>query len=162
MKLGDGVEQAIHCTVMLSGLPEGGLLSAQSLAEFHGVSPSYLLKHLQALSSAGIVRSVPGPSGGYRLNRPASEISLLDVVSAVEGPEPAFRCGEIRQRGPDPLPKECYRAPCAINAAMLRAEAAWRRELERIKIADLARRQDTPVGRAIEARSKRFLGQHQR
>ncbi len=49
MKLGDGVEQAIHSVTMLAALPADGLLSAASLAEFHGVSTSYLLKHLQAL-----------------------------------------------------------------------------------------------------------------
>ena len=52
MKLSEGVEQAIHCVTMLSGLSDGGVLSAAALAEFHGVSTSYLLKHLQALSGA--------------------------------------------------------------------------------------------------------------
>jgi DNA-binding IscR family transcriptional regulator len=67
MKLGDGVEQAIHSVSMLAGLSEGGVLSAAALAEFHGVSTSYLLKHLQALSGAGIVSRVPGPKGGFML-----------------------------------------------------------------------------------------------
>ena len=53
MKLSEGIEQAIHCMTMLSGVSEGGVLSAAALAEFHGVSTSYLLKHLQALSGAG-------------------------------------------------------------------------------------------------------------
>src|SRR4051812_43999481 len=111
MKLGDGVEQAIHCVAMLAGLPPQRVLAAAALAEFHGVSPSYLLKHLQALSSAGIVAAVPGPAGGYRLARTPSQISLLDIVVAVEGAEPAFRCAEIRQRGPAPLPGKPTR-PC--------------------------------------------------
>ncbi|RUV32830.1 Rrf2 family transcriptional regulator, partial [Mesorhizobium sp. M1A.T.Ca.IN.004.03.1.1] len=86
MKMGDGVEQAIHSVAMLSGLSEGGVLSAAALAEFHGVSTSYLLKHLQALSGAGILDTVPGPKGGYRLAKAPKEISLLDIVLAVEGP----------------------------------------------------------------------------
>lgn len=102
MKLGDGVEQAIHSVSMLAGLSEGGVLSAAALAEFHGVSTSYLLKHLQSLSNAGIVTTVPGPKGGYRLARTTDKITLLDIVLAVEGPQPAFRCAEIRQRGPNP------------------------------------------------------------
>lgn len=102
MKLGDGVEQAIHSVGMLAGLSEGGVLSAAALAEFHGVSTSYLLKHLQSLSNAGIVATVPGPKGGYRLARATDRITLLDIVLAVEGPQPAFRCAEIRQRGPNP------------------------------------------------------------
>ena len=103
MKLGEGVEQAIHCATMLAALQPGRVLPAAALAEFHGVSPSYLLKHLQALSGAGILDSVPGPNGGYRLAKPADKITLLDIVLAVEGAQPAFRCGEIRQRGPNPL-----------------------------------------------------------
>ncbi|MGO7845345.1 RrF2 family transcriptional regulator, partial [Rhizobium johnstonii] len=68
-----------------------------ALAEFNGVSKSYLLKHLQALSGAGILDTVQGPKGGYRLAKAPKEISLLDIVLAVEGSAPAFRCAEIRQ-----------------------------------------------------------------
>src|SRR5262245_45289403 len=118
MKLGDGVEQAIHSMLVLASLSETGVLSATALAEFHGVSPSYLLKHLQALAGAGLLQSVPGPKGGYRLARDPSKISLLDVVLAVEGPESAFRCAEIRKRGPSPVAAHFLKAPCAVNAAM--------------------------------------------
>src|SRR6478752_6255562 len=134
MKLGDGVEQAIHSVAMLSGLSEGGVLSAAALAEFHGVSTSYLLKHLQALSGAGILVTVPGPKGGYRLAKAAEDISLLYIVLAVEGPAPAFRCSEIRQRGPNPLPQRYFTKPCQVTAAMLRAERAYRAELANTSI----------------------------
>ncbi|MBB4400724.1 MULTISPECIES: Rrf2 family transcriptional regulator [Rhizobium/Agrobacterium group] len=137
MKLGDGVEQAIHSVGMLAGLSEGGVLSAAALAEFHGVSTSYLLKHLQSLSNAGIVATVPGPKGGYRLARTTDRITLLDIVLAVEGPQPAFRCAEIRQRGPNPLPGRYFTKPCGINAAMLKAEKAYRAELAKTTIADI-------------------------
>ncbi|CUX32710.1 conserved hypothetical protein [Agrobacterium deltaense Zutra 3/1] len=137
MKLGDGVEQAIHSVGMLAGLSEGGVLSAAALAEFHGVSTSYLLKHLQSLSNAGIVATVPGPKGGYRLAKATDRITLLDIVLAVEGPQPAFRCAEIRQRGPNPLPGRYFTKPCGINAAMLKAEKAYRAELAKTTIADI-------------------------
>ena len=137
MKLSDGVEQAIHSVAMLAGLADGELLSAAALAEFHGVSASYLLKHLQALSRAQILATVPGPKGGYRLAKIPEEITLLDVILAVEGGEPAFRCKEIRRNGPNPLPDGYFTAPCQINAAMLRAERSYRAELRRVTIADL-------------------------
>lgn len=137
MKFGDGVEQAIHSVLMLSGLSEDGVLSAAALAEFHGVSPSYLLKHLQALSKAGILDAVPGPKGGYRLNKPPEDITLLDIVLAVEGHGFAFRCNEIRQRGPNPLPSKAFNKPCLINVTMLRAEQVYRAELAKTSIADL-------------------------
>jgi Rrf2 family protein len=151
MKLGDGVEQAIHCVAFLSGLEPGERLSTSALAEFHGVSPTYLLKHLQSLSSAGILEGQLGPAGGYRLAKPAREISLLNIVLAVEGPEPAFRCAEIRQRGPDPLPPP--KSPCGINVAMLRAEKAYREELARVSVAELG----AGLNRATTARNEKFI-----
>lgn len=162
MKLGDGVEQALHSVTMLAVLPADGVLSAAALAEFHGVSTSYLLKHLQALSKAGIAHTVPGPKGGYRLAKAADSITLLDVVLAVEGPEPAFRCKEIRQNGPNPLPSESFSAPCQINAAMLRAERAYRNELRKTTIAELIAQLMEADDGSIEARGCAFLSQHMR
>ncbi|MEO8683797.1 MAG: Rrf2 family transcriptional regulator [Devosia sp.] len=162
MKLGDGVEQAIHSVLMLAGLGVDGVLAAAALAEYHGVSTSYLLKHLQALAGAGILQSVPGPKGGYRLARPLEQLSLLDIVIAIEGPAPAFRCAEIRQRGPSPLAEKFYKAPCAINAAMLRAEQAYRAELRQTRLADLVTDTQTPLGAAIDARGCAFLERHER
>jgi Rrf2 family protein len=162
MKLGDGVEQAIHSVAMLSGLSEGGVLSAAALAEFHGVSTSYLLKHLQALSGAGILDTVPGPKGGYRLARPAEKITLLDIVLAVEGPAPAFRCNEIRQRGPNPVPGRFFAEPCNISSAMLRAERVYRAELAKTTIADLGAELAEIDDGAIAARSCAFLELHER
>ena len=101
MQLGEGVEWALHCASLLAALPPGTTLPASRLAEFHGVPPAYLAKHLQLLSQAGIVESVSGRRGGYRLGRPAAEVTLLDVVEAVEGTAGSFRCTEIRRRGTD-------------------------------------------------------------
>ncbi|WP_018898337.1 Rrf2 family transcriptional regulator [Rhizobium sp. 2MFCol3.1] len=162
MKLGDGVEQAIHSVAMLSGLSAGGVLSAAALAEFHGVSTSYLLKHLQALSGAGILHTVPGPKGGYRLARPAEKITLLDIVLAVEGPAPAFRCNEIRQRGPNPAPDRFFLKPCNISAAMLKAERVYRAELAKTTIADLGAELAEIDDGTIAARSCAFLELHER
>ncbi|MFK0331057.1 RrF2 family transcriptional regulator [Rhizobium sp. NPDC090275] len=162
MKLGDGVEQAIHSVAMLSGLSEGGVLSAAALAEFHGVSTSYLLKHLQALSGAGILHTVPGPKGGYRLARPAEKVTLLDIVLAVEGPAPAFRCNEIRQRGPNPAPDRFFAKPCNISAAMLKAERVYRAELAKTTIADLGAELAEIDDGTIAARSCAFLELHER
>lgn len=137
MKLSDGVEWATHCCTVLALLPTGSAMPAGRLAEFHGVPPAYLAKHLQALARAGIVESTQGPRGGYRLSRPPAEITLLDVVTAVEGDEPAFRCTEIRQRGPARLPEKTYTIPCGIARAMWRAEDAWRGVLRDTSIGDL-------------------------
>jgi len=137
VKLSDGVEWALHCCTVLALVPSESALPAAKLAEFHGVPAAYLAKHLQALARAGIVESLPGAKGGYRLSRPARDITLLDVVLAVEGTTPAFRCTEIRQRGPASLPAREYRLPCTITRAMQRAEQAWRESLRSETVADL-------------------------
>ncbi len=162
MKMSDGVEQAIHSVAMLASLSPDGVLSAAALAEFHSVSTSYLLKHLQSLSGAGILSTVPGPKGGYRLAKEPEAITLLDIVLAVEGPAPAFRCAEIRQRGPNPLPDRYFSKPCGINAAMLKAERAYRAELAKTTVADIR----TDLARAddggIAARGCAFLELNER
>jgi Rrf2 family protein len=137
MKLSEGVEWGVHCAAVLAVLPPGSALPAGRLAEFHGVPTAYLAKHLQAMSRAGLLESVPGPRGGYRLARPAETISMLDVVEAIDGRAPAFRCTEIRQRGPAARPPREYRVQCAIHAAMNRADDAWRSELRATSIADV-------------------------
>ncbi len=138
MKLSEGVEWGVHCGVLLATLPAGSTLSGAALAEFHGVSESYLVKHLQALVRASILESVPGPKGGFRLARPPEQVTVLEVIEAIEGPEPAFRCTEIRQRGPAALEPSAYRLPCVVHATMLRADAAWRAALRAQTLADIA------------------------
>lgn len=138
MQLGEGVEWALHCASLLAALPPGTTLPASRLAEFHGVPPAYLAKHLQLLSQAGIVESVSGRRGGYRLGRPAAEVTLLDVVEAVEGTAGSFRCTEIRRRGPTAAPASNYPAPCRITVAMDRADEAWRASLRSQTLAELA------------------------
>lgn len=137
MQLGQGVEWALHCCTVLALVPPEHALPAARLAEYHGIPPAYLAKHLQALAAAGIVESVPGRKGGYRLARPAAEVTVLDVVDAVEGDEHAFRCTEIRRRGPARVAATEYRAPCGIARVMHAAERAYRAELARVSIGDL-------------------------
>lgn len=137
MRLAQGVEWSVHCCTVLGTLPPDTALSGARLAEFHDVPSAYLTKQLQALAAAGIVESTPGRRGGYRLARPAAEVSLLDIVLAIEGPDPAFRCSEIRQRGPSAIGARHYVKPCGIARAMWRAEDAWRQELQAVTIADL-------------------------
>jgi Rrf2 family protein len=135
--MSEGVEWSVHSCLLLGVLPPGRALPAARLAEFHGVPAAYLAKHLQAMAQAGIVHSVPGRRGGYRLARAASDITLLDIVDAVEGRAPAFRCSEIRQRGPAAGPRRDYRTPCGVTQAMWDAEVAWRSALERRTVGDL-------------------------
>jgi Rrf2 family protein len=137
MRISEGVEWGVHCAVLLAVLPPDTALPTGRLAEYHGLPAAYLAKHLQAMSRAGLLDSVPGQRGGYRLARPASRISVLEVVEAIDGSTPAFRCSEIRRRGPAAVAAREYRVPCSIHQVMNRADAAWRAELASTSIADL-------------------------
>lgn len=158
MRLSEGVEWSLHCCSVLGALPAGVALPGARLAEFHDVPASYLAKHLQALSAAGVVESVTGRRGGYRLARPANEISMLDVVLAVDGDDPAFRCTEIRQRGPSAIAPEHYVGPCGIARAMWDAEAAWRDALRRVSIGDLVAELDETVDRTQMEQAVNWMG----
>lgn len=138
MRISDGVEWAIHLCGVLAAVPAGRGVPGAKLAEFHDLPPAYLAKHLQALSRAGIVTADRGVKGGYRLGRAPAKISLFDIVVAVEGPQPAFRCTEIRQRGPCPAAPSACRKACAIARAFQEAEAAWRQSLAGVTIAEMA------------------------
>jgi Rrf2 family protein len=138
-------------------LPPDAALPGAKLAEFHGVPAAYLAKSLQSLSRAGIVVSVPGRNGGYRLGRLPAEISLLDVVEAVEGQESSFRCTEIRKRGPAKVSPRLYSPVCAIAEAMYRADEAWRAELRRTTVADLLQKLATTVPTEAVMKGAAFL-----
>lgn len=141
MKMSAGVEWALHCCTVLSTSSEP--VPVNKLAELHGVSRTYLAKHMQALSRAGLIHAVEGRDGGYLLSRPGAEVSVYDVVQAVEGSEGAFRCTEIRQQGPLPMTGEACKVPCGIAKVMATAENAWRDSLRSVTLADLAATVDT-------------------
>ncbi|WAC47242.1 Rrf2 family transcriptional regulator [Asticcacaulis sp. SL142] len=130
MILKNQVEWVLHCCAILAGLPAGKYLSTKDLAEFHGVPKEYLSKALQHLSQAGIVESTLGPSGGYRLARPADAITFLDVVEAVEGSGRTFACNNIRNNNPCRSADHCDDKPCAIARIMWQADDAWRESLK--------------------------------
>jgi Rrf2 family protein len=137
MRMGEGVEWALHSCLNLTWLPTGQAVPAAKLAEFYGLPAAYLNKQLQALARAGIVSSTPGPRGGFQLARSPHEITLLDVVVAIEGPDEAFRCEQLLQRGPGADPGVDYRQACLVSQAMRRGDLAWRRELAGQTLADL-------------------------
>ena len=65
-------------------------VSLKTIADAHGLSPQFLVQILLQLKRAGVVKSIRGASGGYRLAADPDEISLLDIVSALEGQPAEF------------------------------------------------------------------------
>lgn len=138
MILGNQVEWALHCVMILASVPEGKLLNSKSLAEFHGVPKDYLSKCLQMLSQAGIVKTTSGPYGGYSLAKAANKISFLDIVEAVEGDTKTFKCNEIRRNNPCLAKADRkFSHLCGIASVMLEADEAWRKSLREKKISDI-------------------------
>jgi Rrf2 family protein len=109
-----------------------------------------------------VLDTVKGPRGGYRLARPPAEITVLDVVEAIDGAEPAFRCAEIRRRGPAAVPAREYKLPCGIHRAFTRADTAWRNELAGTTIASLTIGVMQEAPRAAVEKATRWLGEAMR
>jgi len=134
--MSEGVEWASHACILLASLPAGGALSAASIAAFNDLPKAYMAKQLQALAKSGVIQSVRGPKGGYRLARCPSDISLLDVRRAIEGADPDFICTNIRLRGPC-VAEGPVSGPCAIARAFWEAEIAYQASLAKVTVADL-------------------------
>jgi Rrf2 family protein len=138
MKMGRGVEWAVHSCVNMSWTPPGEAVNSARLAALYNLPAAYLNKQLQTLVRAGVLTSISGPRGGFHLARPPESITVLDVVLAVEGPEPAFRCEGILGAFPDADPEENFVRSCLISQAMRHAELVWRQALARQTIAGIA------------------------
>jgi Rrf2 family protein len=138
MILGNQVEWSLHCMAVLARMPDDVLLSAKLMAEFHGVPKEYLSKSLQALSQAGLVNTHLGPKGGYALAKKPQDISLLEIVEAVEGKQKTFNCQEIRKNNPClSKEKKKFSSVCSIASAMDHADEAWGDVLRKKKLSHI-------------------------
>jgi len=138
---GASVETGLHCLVSLVYPPHSGPPSTRELAEFQGVSPSYVAKLFTKLAKARLVTSVEGIQGGFLLAKDPAKISVWDVVSVLEPDKPLFRCREIRRDivlFDQKPPRWATCGLCPIHTAMREAETAMRRSLENVTLADIA------------------------
>ena len=83
MKVTAQEEYGLRCLLQLARMPQGQILSVKEIATKEGLSNAYVEKLLRILSRAGLVHSVRGLKGGYVLNRPASAITLGEIVRAL-------------------------------------------------------------------------------
>jgi Rrf2 family protein len=110
----------------LAALPgDGSYRLARNLAgQLHLPGP-YLAKILQNLVQAGILESVRGPRGGFRLARPAQEVTVGDVVEALEGPGYLHGCvmgfAHCSSENPCPMHEAWSRVKAQMNASMTQA-----------------------------------------
>lgn len=158
MQYSVGVEYALHCLVYLIDVPSKESVGIKDLAEFQGLSETFLSKVFGKLSKAGIVSSVPGVKGGYTLAKSPEDISFWDVVEAVEGPKPIFQCKNIKANGY--LYREgCCSAPsfCTINLVMLSAEEKMRDELRSKKLSWLNEELNRVLPKQIREDTRKYF-----
>lgn len=86
MLLSRGGDYAIRAMVDLASQPEKERNITQGIADRQQIPPAFLSKVLASLTQAGLVRTHRGAAGGVGLARSPEEISLLEVVEAVQGP----------------------------------------------------------------------------
>jgi Rrf2 family protein len=131
MKLTRASDYALGALVHLARAGEGRPLPSHLIADAHGIPERFLVKVLRPLVNAGILRSVKGPGGGYRLGRSPREVSLLEVVQAVDGP--------IRGTAP-PVAKGAAAAfDRRLQGVCDEAAGLVRERLARASLADLAK-----------------------
>ncbi|MFK3795505.1 RrF2 family transcriptional regulator [Pseudomonas sp. NPDC088444] len=139
-----GVEYGIHCLLYL--VDERGdsrEASVRDLAELQGVPQEYLAKVFTKLAKAKLVMATEGVRGGFKLGKPSDEITLLDIVTAIDGHKLIFDCRDIRGRCAvfdGCAPEWATSGMCGINAAMMTAQKRMEEALEQQTILDLARR----------------------
>ena len=85
-------EYAIRATIHLAQLSDGHCVMAKDIARIEEIPPPYLAKILQELARQGLLHSIKGPSGGFRLKKKAGEIRLVDVVGAIDGSDHFGKC----------------------------------------------------------------------
>lgn len=137
VKLPETSEWVLHTVAVIAQLPAGSTVSGAQLAEHFGVPGPYLSKQLAKLVRAGVLTGSTGPRGGFRLARDPGAISILDLVTAVDGAADPYVCRELRQQGRGAArPEDCTR-PCGLAVVMRQAHEAWRASLAGVTVAEV-------------------------
>ncbi|GAA1470169.1 RrF2 family transcriptional regulator [Microbacterium thalassium] len=131
MRISARADYAVRAAVALAHPRDGGVLSAEAIAEAEGIPASFLEGILSALRRGGIVESRRGAGGGYRLARDAADISVADVIRAVDGP-----LVYVRDVRPSEMDERDQAPPLVHLWVALRANV--RRILEGTSLADVA------------------------
>jgi Rrf2 family protein len=128
MKLSRTVSYAVKATLQLAQWPGDAPVPCSKLASQGNMPERFLLQILRNLVTHGILRSTRGVDGGYALVKPADQISLLDVIEAIEGPyDSPLEMGEG-------LPADSQHK---LADALGQVTSTTRRQLEAIKLSQL-------------------------
>lgn len=124
-------DYAVRALLVLAADPDQQPITGRTIAELQGMPSKFVENTLVQLRTSGLVRSQRGAGGGFRLGRPADEISIADVIRAVDGP-----LAHVRGARPEELD---YAAPVqALQEVWIAVRASIRDVLERVTLADVA------------------------
>ena len=123
-------DYAVRAAVELAAV--GDMVTADRLAQAQSIPVNFLENILRDLRRAGLVESRRGQQGGYLLARPAEEISIADVIRAVEGP-----LANVRGLSPDQL--DYAGSAAKLREVWVALRSSVRNVLEQVTIADVAR-----------------------
>jgi len=115
-----------------------GMVTADQIARAQGIPVNFLENILRDLRRGGLVESRRGQAGGYLLARPAGQISIADVIRAVEGP-----LANVRGISPDEL--EYQGSAAKLREVLVALRASVRSVLEQVTLADVARGELPPL-----------------
>jgi len=115
------------------------LVNTKEIADQFEIPQELLAKLLQTLAKNGLVASHPGPTGGYRLLRPAAQISVAQVMTLVDGPVALLNCSN----GQGETCKQFSR--CTIRDPLAEIESRVKTLLEDISIAEITLPQPAPA-----------------
>ena len=136
MQLLASEEYGLRCLLRVALRDDGAPVAISQIAQAEGLSPEYTAKLMRELRLGSLVQSVRGAEGGYRLAKPAAEISVWSALQVLGGdffPESFCECHGGQKR-------ECVRASdCSIRALWRAVKGALRETLEGISLGDLRR-----------------------
>lgn len=146
MRVSAKVDYAVRAAVELAGTEDPSRpMKAEAIARAQGIPVKFLENILQGLRNARIVESRRGPEGGHLLARPAEEITVADIIRAIDGP-----LGSVGSRPPEDLEFPGSAAP--MRDVWVAARAGLREVLEHVSLADVVRNElPDPVGELTHA-----------
>ena len=131
MKLSTKGRYGLSAMIDLAVYSENEAVSLNSIAERQHISEGYLEQLMAKLKKAGLVTSIRGASGGYRLARPAAEVSVGDILRALEGSLKAVECPGEQANG-------CEESSfCVTKYVWERMNASIQKTVDDIKLSDL-------------------------
>jgi Rrf2 family protein len=130
-------EYGVLGLMALAKRAQGCVVMIDEVSREEDIPKSFLAKIFQNLARAGLVHSVRGTGGGFALARPTSEITVLEIIEAIEGPIALQRCLEEK---PD-----CHHMTgCALCGLFSEAQDRLKETFARTTLAELAQRQGRP------------------